>query len=165
MDNIILIGMPGCGKSTVGFELSKKLNYKFIDTDTVIKKDTGKELSEIIYETSYDNFLKIEGNAGKSIHNTKQVIATGGSMVLIPDAMKHLKSIGHCIWLKVDTNSLEKRLKRTMHSRGVATPKKMTVKEIIEYRTPFYEKYADIVIDCEDGVENVVNNIVNKLGL
>ncbi len=162
-DNIILIGMPGTGKSAVGKALAKNYRWKFIDTDDRIVELEGRTLPDIIENGTYEEFLAIEGNAGKTLDCKGAVIATGGSMVLIEEAIVHLKKIGTIVYLKTSIDVLNKRLEKTMVSRGVATPRPMTVSEIFEMREPYYEKYADISVDCTKGIEKMVNIIVKEL--
>ena len=118
-DNIILIGMPGAGKSTVGVVLAKALGYNFVDSDLVIQKETGKRLFEIIDEVGIDEFLNIENRINAALSVEKSVVATGGSVIYGEEAMEHLKSIGKVIYLKTDYESLEMRLGNLL-KRGVA---------------------------------------------
>jgi len=161
--NIVLIGMPGTGKSAVGKALAKHYGYNFIDTDDRIVELEGRSLPDIIENGTYEEFLKIEGNAGKTLDCQETVIATGGSMVLIEDAILHLKEIGTLVYLKTSLDVLEKRLETTMVSRGVATPRPMTVQEIFKMRAPCYERYADISVDCTFGIDKMVKNIIELL--
>ena len=101
MDNIILIGMPGTGKSTVGVVLAKLLGYDFIDTDIVISNKEKRPLSQIIAEDGYDRFIEIEGEVGAELKCSRCVIATGGSMVFSENAMNNLKSLGTLVWLEL----------------------------------------------------------------
>ena len=162
-DNIVLIGMPGTGKSAVGKALAEHYGYAFIDTDDRIVELEGRSLPDIIEKGTYEEFLEIEGNAGKTLNCKNTVIATGGSMVLIEDAILHLKNIGTLVYLKTDLSVLEKRLETTMISRGVATPRPMTVAEIFEMRAPYYDKYADISVDCTYGIDKMVKSILELL--
>lgn len=99
MQNIILIGMPGAGKSTTGIVLAKKTGYKFIDSDLLIQEKYGMLLQDIIEKYGTEGFNKIENNINSSIKTDKSVIATGGSVVYGKEAMQHLKSIGKIIYL------------------------------------------------------------------
>jgi len=162
-NNIVIIGMPGTGKSSVGKALAKHYGYDFLDTDDRIVELEGRSLPDIIEKGTYEEFLAVEGNAGRTLNCKNTVIATGGSMVLIEDAILHLKDIGTLVYLKTDLEVLEKRLEKTMVSRGVATPRPMTVQEIFEMRAPYYDKYADISIDCNHSINNVVKSIVELL--
>lgn len=143
MRNIILIGMPGCGKSTVGVVLAKKLGYRFIDSDLVIQEQYNKTLEELIEERGDAGFIQLENDVNCLISPEKTVIATGGSVVYGEDAMRHFKEIGTVIYLEVPEKDLEKRL-GSLKERGVVSNGKATVKEIFDDRRKLYEKYADI---------------------
>lgn len=148
MNNIILIGMPGVGKSTVGVVLAKNLGYHFIDSDLVIQQKYGKLLHEIISEQGLAGFLRIEDQVNASIETDKSIIATGGSAVFGQDAMKHFKEIGTVVYLKLNYEEIENRL-GDLKQRGVAMHEGETLRDVFESRIPLYEKYADITIDCE----------------
>ena len=160
-DNIILIGMPGAGKSTVGVVLAKALGYNFVDSDLVIQKETGKRLFEIIDEVGIDEFLNIENRINASLSVEKSVVATGGSVIYGEEAMEHLKSIGKVIYLKTDYESLEMRLGNLL-KRGVAIRSGNTLLDLYNERVPLYEMYADITIDTKNkGIREVVE-IISK---
>lgn len=160
-DNIILIGMPGAGKSTVGVVLAKALGYNFVDSDLVIQKETGKRLFEIIDEVGIDEFLNIENRINASLSVEKAVVATGGSVIYGEEAMEHLKSIGKVVYLKTDYESLEMRLGNLL-KRGVAIRSGNTLLDLYNERVPLYEMYADITIDTKNkGIREVVE-IISK---
>lgn len=142
-DNIILIGMPGCGKSTVGVVLAKKLGYGFVDSDLVIQERYGKTLEELIDEHGDAGFIELENSVNSSLRPHKTVIATGGSVVYGDEAMEHLGSIGTIVYLEVPEKELEERL-GSLKERGVVSNGKNTINEIFEDRKRLYEKYADI---------------------
>ena len=161
MENIVLIGMPGVGKSTVGVVLAKVLGYQFIDADLLIQKKMNMVLSEIIKREGTDGFMKIENDVNASIEADKTVIATGGSVVYCEEAMEHLKSIGTVIYLKLSLESLSKRLGNLV-GRGVVLKKGQTLEHLYEERTPLYEKYADLTIDEENQeLEDTLQTILN----
>ena len=145
-DNIVLIGMPGSGKSTVGLILAKVLGYSFIDSDLLIQKAEKKLLKEIIAREGQEGFLKIENRVNASIETEKSVIATGGSVVYCQEAMEHLKEIGTVIYLQLDYPILRRRLGNLI-GRGVVLKEGQTLKDLYEERVPLYEKYADYIID------------------
>lgn len=157
--NIVLIGMPGSGKSTVGVVLAKKLGFDFLDTDILLAKKEGQTLSEMIGEYGYEEFLRREDTLGKSIECEKTVIATGGSMPLCKDAMKNLKRNSTVVYLRVPIFELKARLPKNLIDRGIAAPSSAGLEDIYDTRRPYYEKNADIVIDCMDGVDNVAAQI------
>ena len=150
MNNIVLIGMPGSGKSTVGVLLAKMLGYDFIDSDLLIQKREGKRLFEILDDNGTDYFLELEKdvNCGISCENT--VIATGGSAVYGKAAMEHFKDIGKIVYIKVPLCELEKRV-NNFSTRGVVMKNGSTLKDIFEERAPLYEKYADITVELGNG--------------
>ena len=148
MDNIILIGMPGSGKSTLGVLLAKLLGYDFLDSDLLIQNAAGKRLFEIIDELGSEGFLALEDVINSVISAERTVIATGGSVVYCENAMKHLGSLGKVVYLKISLESLAKRL-GNLEKRGVLLKEGQTLKSLYEERTPLYEKYADIVVDEE----------------
>lgn len=148
MNNITLIGMPGVGKSTIGVVLAKILGYQFIDSDLLIQKQEKRRLSDIIEQEGYAGFMKIENSVNAAIDVDDTVIATGGSVVYCEDAMKHLKSVGTVVYLKLSLESLSERL-GNLKGRGVLLKEGQTLKDLYEERTPLYEKYADIVVDEE----------------
>lgn len=161
MENIVLIGMPGVGKSTVGVVLAKVLGYQFIDADLLIQKKMNMVLSEIIKREGTDGFMKIENEVNASIETDRTVIATGGSVVYCEEAMEHLKSIGTVIYLRLSLESLSKRLGNLV-GRGVVLKKGQTLEHLYEERTPLYEKYADLTIDEENQeLEDTLQTILN----
>lgn len=159
-NNVILIGMPGAGKSTVGVVLAKKLGYKFIDSDLVIQERKGMLLHQIIEEKGIDGFLKIENEINESIRTEHSVIATGGSVIYGKEAMEHFKSIGKVVYLKLSYEAIEERL-GDLNERGVTVREGQTLKDLYKERIPYYEKYADIVLDCEG---KMIRTIVAEIG-
>lgn len=150
MQNIILIGMPGSGKSTVGVLLAKMLGYDFIDSDLLIQKAAGKRLFEILRDGGADYFSDLEDKVNREILADKTVIATGGSVIYCKTAMKHFKSIGKVVYLNVPLKDLEKRVDN-FDTRGIMMKKGATLSDIYKERVPLYEKYADITVDLSGG--------------
>ena len=162
-DNIVLIGMPGVGKSTVGVILAKVMGYQFIDADLLIQQQEKRLLQEIIADVGVDGFIQVENRVNASIQAERSIIATGGSVVYGREAMEHLKRIGTVIYLKVPYVELEKRL-ADIQGRGVVLREGQNLHDLYLGRTPLYEKYADLSIS-EEGldVEQTVSEIVRKL--
>lgn len=150
MDNIILTGMPSCGKSTLGRMLAKELGYAFLDTDNVIIERNGCPLKEILDKEGLDGFIRREEEAVCSVTAERTVIATGGSVVYSPKAMAHLKSLGKIVYLCLDYKEVERRL-GDLHERGVAIAPGKTLRDLFDERTPLYEKYADLAILIRSG--------------
>ena len=162
-DNIVLIGMPGVGKSTVGVILAKMIGYQFTDADLLIQKQEGKLLHEIIAEKGTDGFIEIEERVNASIEASHTIIATGGSVVYGKKAMEHLSCIGTVVYLKVPYDTLEKRLE-DIKGRGVVLKEGQTLRTLYDERTPLYEKYADIEISEDDlNVEQTVEKLLERL--
>lgn len=147
--NITLIGMPSSGKSTIGVLLAKRLGYSFVDVDIVIQEKTGKLLKEIISEEGMDGFLQVENRINGELDVTKSVIAPGGSVIYGKEAMEHLKEISEVVYLKMSYEEMEKRIGNVV-DRGVALKPGFTLRDLYNERVPYYEKYADIVIDEAD---------------
>lgn len=160
--NIILIGMPGVGKSTVGVILAKVLGYQFVDSDLVIQKEEGKLLKEIIAEVGPEGFIEVENRINASLDVTDSIVATGGSVVYGKQAMEHLREIGTVVYLYLPFEEINGRLS-DIKGRGVVLKAGQTLKDLYEERTVLYEKYADVRID-ETGlnVEDTINAILES---
>ena len=164
-NNIVLIGMPGVGKSTVGVILAKVLGYQFVDADLLIQKSEGKLLKDIIAEKGTDGFIEVENRVNASIEAENTIIATGGSVIYGKEAMAHLKEIGTVVYLHVPFMTLEKRL-ADIKGRGVVLKEGQTLENLFEERSKLYEQYADIEVS-EEGldVEQTVEKLVEALEL
>ena len=149
-DNIILIGMPASGKSTVGVVLAKLLGRDFIDTDLLIQRREGLRLSEIIRLRGVDGFLAAEEAACLSVEAKNCVIATGGSVVYSPAAMAHLKAGGRAVYLEVAYDALAGRLS-DIRGRGVVLRPGQTLRQLYDERTGLYRQYADLTVPEGDG--------------
>ena len=164
MNNIILIGMPGCGKSTVGVVLAKVLGMDFIDSDLVIQKEMGAKLSQLIDQHGNAGFREIENRINAAMEAENSIIATGGSVVYGEDAMRHLKDIGTVVYLKLSYEAIEDRL-GDLHARGVTIQPGWTLRDLYNERVPLYEKWADVTVDCEQlRLREVVAYISRHIG-
>ena len=148
MGNIVLIGMPGCGKSTVGVVLAKQMAMDFVDSDLVIQRETGTRLSALLDQYGDEGFREIENSINARLDVDQSVIATGGSVIYGEDAMRHLKEIGTVVYLKLSYEGIEERL-GDLHARGVTIKPGWTLRDLYNERVPLYEKWADITVDCE----------------
>jgi shikimate kinase len=157
--NIILIGMPGAGKSTLGVLLAKELAKAFVDTDLHIQDAAGKTLQAIVDEEGYLGLRRLEEQALRQLEISNAVIATGGSAVYSDAAMAHLKSSGTCVYLELSLMSVEDRV-NNMDSRGIAAAPGTTLADIYAERQPLYEKCADITLNCDNQtVEEILTNL------
>ena len=144
--NIILIGMPGAGKSSVGVILAKALGYEFIDTDLVIQHREKRLLREIIADEGNEGFLAIENEVNATLEADESVIAPGGSAIYGKEAMEHFKEIGIIVYLKLSYEDLAKRL-GNLKGRGVVLKEGQTLKDLYDERSKLYEQYAEITVD------------------
>ena len=149
-DNIIVIGMPGAGKSTLGIVLAKILNYDFIDADLVIQNQCDKTLQKLIDACGPEGFIEVENQILKDIEATKSIIATGGSAVYSEDAMNHLSSIGRVVYLQISFEELVNRL-HDLQERGVVLKGGigMSLRDLYDERKPLYEQYANITVNVD----------------
>ena len=163
MDNIILIGMPGAGKSTLGVLLAKAMGKLFVDTDIIIQQKTKRLLQDIIDNDGTDAFLKLEEDILLTVDEENTVIATGGSAVYSEKAMEHFKQNGKIVYLHVDFAEIEKRV-TNITTRGIVLKNGKSLADAYDERKPLYDKYADIVIDCTGStIENSVKMLAEKL--
>ena len=162
-DNIVLIGMPASGKSTVGVILAKVLGMDFLDVDLVIQNRTGRQLHQLIEEKGSEGFLALENeiNASVDVHHT--VISPGGSVVYGRKAMEHYKQIADVIYLKVSCEDLRKRL-RSLHDRGVVLKEGQSLQMLFDEREPLYERYADLTVtERDESIEHTVEAVLEEL--
>lgn len=167
MNNLILIGMPGAGKSTIGVILAKTLGMDFLDTDLAICRETGTTLQNILDTQGQEAFLQLEEKVVSGLNPTRTVVATGGSVPLRPEAMEHLKKSGKVIYLKVELEELRKRL-NNIKTRGIAFGPGENLDSLYAHRIPIYESWADLTIEADpnrNDIENMVDQIVLALNL
>lgn len=163
MKNIVLIGMPGCGKSTVGVILAKTLGAEFVDTDLVIQKREGRLLQQILDNRGVEAFLQAEEAAVRSLVCHQTVIATGGSVVYSEAAMEHLRRGGWIIYLQLSYDEMMRRL-NNITTRGIVIPEGSTMRDVFDQRSGLYERYADVILPCSGRtVEETVEAIVKAV--
>ena len=161
--NLVLIGMPGAGKSTVGVVLAKNMGLRFLDSDLCIQEEENRLLHEIIAQDGLDAFLTIENRVNGFLQVKNSVIATGGSVVYGQEAMEHLTEIGTVIYLQLPYEEIENRL-GDLTKRGVAFQDGQSLKDLYKERVPLYEKYAEITIDCQEkAIRDIVAEIAEKM--
>ena len=160
--SIILIGMPSCGKSTLGVLLAKKMGLEFIDSDLLIQKKHGKLLHELIEEHGNDAFLALEAEINSGLAATDAVIATGGSAVYSDSAMTHLATLGKIVYIHISYKEMEARLGDYVH-RGVIMPAGYTLRDLYDERTALYERYADVTVSGEGGMSAAIERIASVL--
>ena len=161
--NLVFIGMPAVGKSTVGIVVAKRLGMKFVDTDLLIQEQERRLLREIIAEEGEDGFLKIENQVNASVNAENAVISPGGSVVYCREAMEHYKKIGTIVYLKASYQTIKKRI-RNPKKRGVVLREGQTFRDLYDERVRYFEKYADITV-CEDGcrIEETIENVIHAV--
>lgn len=151
MKNIIFIGMPAVGKSTVGVVVAKRLGYEFIDTDLLIQKQEGRLLKDIIRESGIDRFLEIENQVNCEVAAEKAVISPGGSVIYCEAAMKHFKELGKVVYLRASYETIKKRIPNP-EKRGVVLKENQSLEDLYNERVALFEKYADYIVD-EEGLD------------
>jgi shikimate kinase len=163
LNNIVLIGMPSSGKSTVGVIVAKHLGMAFVDTDVILQTQNNRKLQDIINTDGIERFLEIEENTILSLNLSNTVIATGGSVIYSEKAMKHLKENGLVVYLNINMKTVTRRL-RNIKTRGVVLSPGQTLEEIYYKRKPLYEKYADIIINSsKNSIDKTIEEIIEKL--
>lgn len=162
--NIVLIGMPSCGKSVTGVILAKSMGMSFVDTDLLIQNKSGKSLQEIINQDGMEKFKQTEEEILKGLDTENTVIATGGSAVYYPEAMEHLKAEGVIVYIEVSVRTIKKRL-RNITTRGVAMEKGQSIEDLYRERLPLYERYADLRVKSDEHhAERTVEKIMKAVG-
>ena len=147
-NNIVLIGMPGCGKSTLGIVVAKMLCMDFLDVDLVIQKKIGTSLQEYIDKYGVEKFLEVEADVVCGIDCENTVISTGGSAPLTRRGAAYLSELGRVVYINLPCEEIEQRIKNLV-TRGVAMKRGETLRDVYEYRAPIYESCADIVVDID----------------
>lgn len=160
MKNVILVGMPACGKSTIGVVLAKTMNKWFVDTDLSIQQREGRTLQDIINEHGNEYFHQLEEQILLETNVKNCIIATGGSAIYFDRAMAHFKENGKIVYIKVSLDTILERL-NNIKTRGVTLGKGQTIEDLYKQRVPLYEKHADIIIEAEGlHIEEIVEKII-----
>ena len=162
-ENIILIGMPGAGKSTLGVGLAKAVGYDFIDTDLLIQRQAGMTLGDYLHNHGYQALRRLEAEVIQGLDSTSTVIATGGSAVYSDEAMYHLKASGYVVYLQCTLDVLDGRI-ASMSDRGIAAPSGQTLADVQAERIPRYEHFADLTVEVSrHDMEQALVNILRQL--
>lgn len=163
MRNVVLVGMPGCGKSTVGVLAAKALMMDFVDTDLLLQRQSGKPLQRMVDELGTEGFTRVEEECVSGLRLTHTVIATGGSVAMEDAAMENLRQNGLVVFLRLSLDTVTRRLKN-IKTRGIAMEKGQTLRDLYELRQPAYLKWADVVLDADGfSVEETVSALVHLL--
>ena len=163
MANVVLIGMPGCGKSTLGVLLAKALQMYFVDTDLVMQNQYGKPLQQLVDELGTEGFSQAEENCICQLKPDRTVIATGGSVALEERAMEHLSQSGTIVFIKLCYQTIESRL-NNIATRGITLQKGQTLRDLYELRQPYYHRWGQIIVEADGlDVEQTVALLVNRL--
>lgn len=163
--SVILVGMPGAGKSTIGVQLAKELALDFVDTDLLIQIRKGRTLQDIMDASDYLNLRHIEEQTLLETDLPRHVIATGGSAVYGQDGMRHLRAFGPVVFLDASLQELRRRIKN-YESRGIARRPNQTFEELFAERRALYQQVADIVIDCDSkSQQQILDELVLVLAL
>jgi shikimate kinase len=161
--NICLIGMPSCGKSTVGVLLAKASGLNFVDTDVVIQAREGRSLQTLIAEEGLAGFREIEERAVLALDVSAHVIATGGSVIYSEAGMAHLKAGGVVVYLDRPLDVIRQHVGDTGR-RGVVMRPGQTLDALYAERQPLYERWADVRIDCgRRSHEAVVDEVMDRV--
>jgi shikimate kinase len=161
--NVVLIGMPGSGKSTCGVIAAKVMLKNFFDTDLLLQGKERSRLQDLIDSKGKAYFYEAEERAILSLNIEATVIATGGSVIYSERAMEHLRSLGTVVYLHLDYETMLKRI-HNFTTRGIVVKNGETLPDMYNERLPLYEKYADIIIDCNNNtVEQTVMQIVSAI--
>lgn len=163
MENIIFIGMPASGKSTVGVVVAKRVGFEFIDADLLIQKQENRLLKEIIEDEGIEGFIAIENRVNRDLNPHNAVIAPGGSVVYCQEAMEHYKEIGTIVYLQVTFETINSRI-QSAKNRGVVLKENQTLKDLYEERRVLFEQYADITVS-EEGLtlEETIEKVLEIL--
>ena len=161
MRNMILIGMPASGKSTVGVVVAKRIGFEFVDTDLLIQKQEGRLLKDIISDVGNEGFLEIENQVNRDLNVERAVVSPGGSVVYCEEAMRHFKEIGTVIYLQASYEDIYQRITNAKN-RGVVLKDGQTLRDVYDERVKLFEKYADYTIS-EEGLtlEETIDEVLD----
>jgi shikimate kinase len=159
--NVVLTGMPACGKSTIGVLLAKSLMRDFVDTDVVIQSHEHKTLQQIAQDVGREGFRDVECRAICSLDCRNAVISTGGSVIYRPAAMEHLRRNGLVVFMDVSLETLLERI-GDLDARGVSRDPGQTLADLVNERRPLYENYADITLELSHHTHDEAERAVRE---
>ncbi|MDD7267377.1 MAG: shikimate kinase [Lachnospiraceae bacterium] len=168
-NNIVLIGMPGAGKSTIGVVAAKMLGYDFLDSDLEIQRQYGKTLPQLLQEYGTEGFNQIENEVNAGLNCRRTVIATGGSVIYGQQAMEQLAKLGHIVYIRLSFEEIERRL-GDLRQRGVSIKEGMSLRDLYEERVPLYEHHAELIFEAErydlrESAEVLVRQLAQQIEL
>lgn len=163
MKGITLIGMPGAGKSTIGKLLAKKLGYKFVDLDFLIKEKEGRSHADILEKDGVEALLGVEEKHTLDLDLDKIVFSPGGSIIYSPEAMEKLKDETRIIYLELPLGDIKKRLGKNIETRGIVGLKEKGPENLFQERTPLYESFADHIIHCANLEDKKIVEKINEI--
>lgn len=166
--NIILIGFMGSGKSEVGHKLAQRLKMNYIDCDEIIEKSQKRSISEIFKTDGEEHFRNLETEVIRTLEDYDGfVISTGGGMILREENVRMLKEIGPLVLLWADKDVVCKRLAKAENRPLLEGDREKRIKEILEFRTPIYNRVADLKVDTsrlsvDEALEEIIKYAENK---
>jgi shikimate kinase len=162
MNNISFIGMAGCGKSTIGGILSSQLDISFVDTDLLIEEKFKLSLEQLKKKNGYEFVRQAEEEVILRLDENIKVISTGGSAVYSEKSMLHLSSFSKIMYINTPLDEIKQRI-GDGQERGLAAPDGLSIDEIYKERVPLYNKWADITLNGDKSIEDLISKIISLI--